>query len=133
MVDSLNWLANTDASKLGDAPHRHETWPINYAPDTGEGASKWKPARELYEKLECGKEGVIPRIAGKVDYENRWTKVAKIGVQAALIAKRHAPRGVRGGHPRIWFDGQVKRLKITGVHEYGAGPHEITLRLLSLR
>jgi hypothetical protein len=79
------------AGKLGDAPRAHETWPINYAPDEGKGAAKWEPAKHLYQKLECGKDGIIPRVAGQVDYENRWTALAVDAVKTVLLARVWAP------------------------------------------
>jgi hypothetical protein len=90
MVDRLNWLA--EAGKLGNAPCFHETWPINYAPDAGKGASKWETVKKLYRNLGCGKDAKIPRRAGRVDYQNRWTALAYDGVRSALLAKEKAAR-----------------------------------------
>jgi hypothetical protein len=53
MVALIYWSAK--AGKLGDEPRYHETFPMNYAPDAGKGASKWEAAKELYQKLGCGK------------------------------------------------------------------------------
>jgi len=99
MVARLNWLA--EPGRLGDAPRLHETWPINYAPDAGKGASKWEAARELYQKLGCGRDAIIQRIAGQVNPEDRWTKLAVDGVRAARLAKLKAS----------WVDEKIKGAK----------------------
>lgn len=104
MVARLNWLA--EAGKLGDAPRGHETWPINYAPDAGKGASKWKAAKSLYGKLGCGEDVIFTRVASKVDYRNRWTALAVDGVRAALLAKQNAS---------AWVDERIKTATFT-VH-----------------
>jgi hypothetical protein len=104
MVARLNWVAK--AGKLADAPRYHEDWPINYAPDASKGASKWEAAKKLYQKLECGKNAPIPRIAGRVSYENRWTELAEAGVRAALVAKLNAS---------AWVDEKIKAATLT-VH-----------------
>jgi hypothetical protein len=99
MVARLNWLAK--AGKLADAPRYHEDWPINYAPDAGEGASKWEAAKKIYQKLGCGKDAPIQRIAGQVSYENRWTELAEAAVRAALLPKLNAS----------WVDKKIKDAK----------------------
>jgi hypothetical protein len=100
MIAGLNYLA--EAGKLGDAPRFHETWPINYAPDAGKGASKWEAAKELYHKLGCGKDAIVARIAGQVNYGNLWTALAIDGVRAALLAKHSAIS---------WVDEKIKNAK----------------------
>lgn len=103
MVDRLNWLA--EAGKLGNAPRLHETWPINYAPDEGNGASKWEAAKKLYRKLGCSEEATIKRIVGRVDYRNRWTALAADAVRAGLLAKEKA----------TWVDEKIEGATLT-VH-----------------
>ena len=88
MVARLNWLA--EPGRLGDAPRLHETWPIEYAPDVSTGASKWETAKDLYQKLRCGKDAIITRIAGQVNPKDQWTELAEGGVRAALLAKHNA-------------------------------------------
>ena len=100
MVALLNWSA--EAGKLGDEPRFHETWPINYAPDASKGASKWEATNGLYRKLGCGKNAIIKRIPGQVDYHNRWTALAVDGVGAALLARHKAAS---------WVDEKIKNAK----------------------
>jgi hypothetical protein len=100
MVALMNWSA--EAGKLGDEPRFHETWPINYAPDASKGASKWEAANGLYRKLGCGKNAIIKRIPGQVDYHNRWTALAVDGVGAALLARDKAAS---------WVDEKIKNAK----------------------
>jgi hypothetical protein len=87
MVARLNWLAR--AGKLGEVPRYHEDWPINYAPDAGPGAFGWQQARELYERLQCGKDSAISRTR-RGEQQSMWRELADLGVKSALLAKHNA-------------------------------------------
>lgn len=89
MTDRLNWLA--EAGKLGDAPRHFETWPINYAPDVGIGASKWEAAKSLYRQLGCGRAGFVSRDAWRGDYKQDWTALVMDALKAAQLAKHRVP------------------------------------------
>ena len=100
MVALMNW--SVKAGKLGDEPRYHETFPMNYAPDAGTGASKWEAAKQLYQELGCGKDATIVRVASQVSYENMWTELAECGKGAALLARHNA---------QSWVDEKIKNAK----------------------
>jgi len=100
MVALMNWSAK--AGKLGHEPRYHETFPMNYAPDAGKGASKWEAAEQFYQELGCGKDATIARVASQVSYENMWTELAECGKGAALLARHNA---------HSWVDEKIKNAK----------------------